>query len=292
MRRFLYLFTFICINLCILSTQAQTITVTNAGSSEVNGVYTFVKLLNSKPSYSKGIYRIYWDNTKWLIRGNAKTYYTHQDDGLIIQSFGWELGEHGAVPFPDFQGEVVTLGLNLLDLEAEPFAIDKAALSWSHPKYNQLAGFEIQRSEDGLIWKKIGFVPPSSSDEDLHHYMFVDQYPLPGLAIYRIKQIDVQGNFVLSEKVSLQIGQISYLHLLAKPNRTQSEGQIEVELISSEKLGRQQLNLRNYQGQVIHSWSVETGVPIKLSLPKLMKGLYILESKPELNRIWTHLLVE
>jgi len=280
------LFSFVC-------SHAQTITLTNSGVPAVNGTYTYVKLLNDKPSYGKGIYRIYWDQNQWVIESNTKVFYTNQDQGLWIQAFGWELGPDGTEPYPEFSGDVITLGLNLVDFQAKITQGGKAQLTWSHYPQKQLQGFDIQRSGDGIIWEKIGQINASQSNQDIHHYLFLDQYPLSGQVMYRIKQYDSNGLFSYSQQIKLHIEDLSYQHLFVLPNRSVSQGTISIEVLHSTSLSDHKIvNLRNIQGRTLHQWEIVTSLPYKIHLPKLMSVIYIIETTVQEDRLWSYLMID
>lgn len=69
-------------------------------------------------------------------------------------------------------------------------------LAWStNEEYNN-SGFTVCRSTDGVIYRELGFVP-SISNQSLstsNRYQFVDSFPFPGLAFYKIQQIDVDSS--------------------------------------------------------------------------------------------------
>ena len=69
-------------------------------------------------------------------------------------------------------------------------------LVWStNEEYNN-SGFTVCRSTDGVVFRKLGFVP-STSNQSLstsNQYQFVDSFPHPGLAFYKIQQIDVDSS--------------------------------------------------------------------------------------------------
>ncbi len=68
-----------------------------------------------------------------------------------------------------------------------------ANLRWQTAAEENNEGFVVQRSADGLAWEAIGRVAGSGSD-----YVFTDEFPLPGNSFYRIKQLDMEGNFSFS----------------------------------------------------------------------------------------------
>jgi len=67
-------------------------------------------------------------------------------------------------------------------------------LTWQTASETNNQGFDIQRSRDGINWEKIGY------------YRHNDTQPLSGINYYRLKQIDVEGDFIYSDVVSVSYG--------------------------------------------------------------------------------------
>ena len=69
----------------------------------------------------------------------------------------------------------------------------RVELSWKTANETMLAGFEIQRSDDGVQLAKIAFVEGQSHAIASGEHRYVDSGLAPGAYFYRIKQIDVDG---------------------------------------------------------------------------------------------------
>ncbi len=62
-------------------------------------------------------------------------------------------------------------------------------------------GFHLERSADGSDWKEIGFIASQSengSSDAALNYSFLDDSPLSGQNLYRLKQVDFDGKYVYS----------------------------------------------------------------------------------------------
>ena len=68
-------------------------------------------------------------------------------------------------------------------------------LRWSTGIEHNAAQFEVQRSADGSVFEKITAVPVKGNNSE---YQLVDQHPNEGANYYRLKQIDLDGRFKLS----------------------------------------------------------------------------------------------
>jgi photosystem II stability/assembly factor-like uncharacterized protein len=66
-------------------------------------------------------------------------------------------------------------------------------------------GFEIQRSVDDKVWENIGFVAGHGTSTVTSHYQFIDPTINRREISYRLKQIDFDGTFTLSQIVIVHI---------------------------------------------------------------------------------------
>lgn len=64
--------------------------------------------------------------------------------------------------------------------------------------------FEVQRSVDGINFKKIGEVAGNGNTTDVIRYEFTDQMPVSGISYYQLKQVDFNGVFEYSDKISVE----------------------------------------------------------------------------------------
>ncbi|MBX7045998.1 MAG: T9SS type A sorting domain-containing protein [Ignavibacteria bacterium] len=68
-------------------------------------------------------------------------------------------------------------------------------LNWSTVQELNNKGFEIERNSSGTGWKKIGFVNGNGTTNNPQSYSFIDNELASGSYLYRIKQIDYNGNY-------------------------------------------------------------------------------------------------
>lgn len=75
------------------------------------------------------------------------------------------------------------------------------ALTWSTAKEQDNKGFEVERSTDGSNWENIIFVNSLSKNGNSSSkldYITTDLHPAANRNIYRLKQIDYNGNYAYS----------------------------------------------------------------------------------------------
>ena len=90
------------------------------------------------------------------------------------------------VDFLSFDGEIL-VKVNRLD--------------WATANESNNLGFVIEKSKDGISFDSIGFV--KSNNEIESSYIFDDENPWTGSNFYRLKQLDLDGNFKYSHIVHL-----------------------------------------------------------------------------------------
>ncbi len=76
---------------------------------------------------------------------------------------------------------------------------DEIVLAWRTIGESNNFGFEVQRSGNGKDFEKIGFVSGAGSTNVAQAYEFVDAGVNVGIYYYRLKQIDTNGSFSLSD---------------------------------------------------------------------------------------------
>ena len=76
------------------------------------------------------------------------------------------------------------------------------ALKWNTAAELNFSRFEIERSGSDNNYTKIGTVPAKGSNSS---YNYIDNTPLQGLNVYRLKEIDIDNNFHYSDVASATV---------------------------------------------------------------------------------------
>lgn len=71
-------------------------------------------------------------------------------------------------------------------------------LSWSTTAETNSDRFEIERSQRGKDWNKIGTVASHGESKELKDYEFTDEAPMNGENLYRLKMVDLDETFAYS----------------------------------------------------------------------------------------------
>lgn len=159
----------------------------------------------------------------------------------------------------------------LLPLTLTDFTLQKqgnaVVLLWTGQHEHSFAGYELQRSQDGLIFNSIGFVV-SSGDTGPAYYQWTDQLPLPAMNFYRLKMIDRDGRFTLSHVLSVSQNTLPGFSVFPNPV---SGRQVQLQVASVPK-GNYQMLIYNEAGMRMKEFDIKIGnetvniitVPIQL----------------------------
>jgi|GEM_PF-2488485 len=112
-----------------------------------------------------------------------------------------------------FQNFDAALPVTLTSFEAKKVE-KQSVLTWKTTEETNSAYFEIQKSRDGRHW--LALDEPVHANGAGHSYNFVDLAPFQGENLYRLKMVDLDGSFALS-----QIRSITFDHdgeMLIYPN--------------------------------------------------------------------------
>lgn len=126
------------------------------------------------------------------------------DPCVISPSFNEIIGA-GYTGFSDFAigGGGTPLPVTLVDLEAHNEG-DAVAVEWTTATEQNSAHFVVQRSSNGLDWTAIGQVAAAGTSTSRLDYRFIDELPLGGWSYYRLKQVDLDESFTLTDAVVVQ----------------------------------------------------------------------------------------
>lgn len=76
-------------------------------------------------------------------------------------------------------------------------------LKWSTASEHNSDYFDIERSEDGEIWKSIASKQSAGNSTQTINYFYNDNYINKGIIYYRLKQVDFDGNYKMYGPISI-----------------------------------------------------------------------------------------
>jgi len=96
-------------------------------------------------------------------------------------------------------------------------------LNWATATELNNSGFEVERqvgSKQSAVgkWEKIGFVEGNGTTTERHNYSFVDANLIGGQYLYRLKQIDFNGEYEYSDIVEVELLPVQYALFQNYPN--------------------------------------------------------------------------
>lgn len=107
-----------------------------------------------------------------------------------------------------------------------------AALSWSTAEEVNSDRFDIERSQNGKNWAKIGSVASNHESKVNRYYSFSDAAPLKGQNLYRLKMVDFDGTFAYSHIENLSFN----TNALVYPNPVASNENLTVNVADWSKV--------------------------------------------------------
>ena len=157
-----------------------------------------------------------------------------------------------------------------------------AELDWVTTTEYENEGFEIQKSKDGISWDVLDFVAGKGNSDQSTAYTYLDQNLLAGNNYYRLKQLNFDGEYSLSEIVVLK-NEASDIQLEAFPNPTDEVLTVRIFNPSQKHID---LVLRDYLGRIIWSKSLDASVSDWSEQIRFdAKGIYLLTIQKGLERI-------
>lgn len=161
------------------------------------------------------------------------------------------------------------LPVNLTKFTAMPIG-EAVLLRWVVNMEKELSQYEVERSEDGSRFQKIGAVKA----ESLENYQFSDNEPMTGRSFYRLRMLDLDGKQTFSKIVEVNMG--DYGMIAAYPNPASS--QINLSMPPQWLEEGVQLMMTDASGRVVLNKFVEGSSEIGLDTRELSEGVYLLKA--------------
>ncbi len=167
----------------------------------------------------------------------------------------------------EFMAEGVPLPVKLSSFTAA-VVNNQNQLNWSTASESNNAGFEIESSQDGLSFNKIGFVASKSSNSNGNlSYSYQDKLAAAGTTYYRLKQVDLDGKFNYSDVKAIS-NKLAANSISVFPNPTTDFVQV-----SGLDMDGVSVDVFNSSGKKVNA-KVNAD---KVSLAGLANGIYLLK---------------
>jgi len=127
---------------------------------------------------------------------------------------------------PRYDAGAAVLPVQLLTFNAHKIA-QGIQLSWKTASELENDFFTVEKSQDGINWKTVEIVEGSGNTNAIMQYQALDLNPYDGTSFYRLKQTDMNGEFNISDIVSVSY-KMNQENLAIYPNPFTSSAQLNL----------------------------------------------------------------
>ena len=174
---------------------------------------------------------------------------------------------------------------------------DHINVIWTTDEEINNAGFELQRSADGLNFQKISWIAGTKSTTKVQgqKYTYNDfDVEYDKVYYYRVKQIDFDGNYMYSNVASAKISTQTDFDALIYPNPAQTDLYLDITSTTDQNVT---LKVYDVIGKLLYSTSVEvqkgkSTIELKDLLNRIALGTYYVRIVPENGKTLTTRLVK
>lgn len=155
-------------------------------------------------------------------------------------------------------------------------------LNWTITNEHNNKGFTIERKSEKADWEEIGWVDGQGSQVTIARYQYTDELPFvanPATLYYRLKQLDLDGQFMYSRVISVSPEDMGDVSVLPYPNPFSKEFSLAVQADAD---GVMKTEIIDYSGKLV--WSKELAIvkgANQLNIDETMElkpGVYIVKA--------------
>ncbi len=208
---------------------------------------------------------------------------------LASWSFGAPTTTMNSTDFTNTFSLSPSLPVTLSSFKVKPIE-DTVQLLWETQRETNNRGFEIERSSNASIWKKIGFIEGNGNSSQQNAYSSLDENPNKGINYYRLKQIDFDGKFEYSNIVNVDF---MLSERLPEPKIFPNPvigNEINISFPKELKSEVLSIQLFSVAGRMIQQWEKSNSQHVILNFDKISNGIYFLEIRKG-NDIWRERLI-
>ena len=153
-------------------------------------------------------------------------------------------------------------------------------LNWQSSLEQNAKEYQVEKSNDGVSFSKIGVVSASRNSNSARHYSFTDKTISQENNYYRLRLVDMDGQSELSKVVLIKIPLTGKAPFNLLSNPVQNNLDIQFGDVPG---GKVQVRLTDITGKVMMTWIGEqvanSRVRIDVKDSNLSKGVYILHAR-------------
>jgi Secretion system C-terminal sorting domain/Bacterial Ig-like domain len=181
----------------------------------------------------------------------------------------------------DTQYDTTGFILKILPVELNSFTAkivdQKVYLNWETKTEVNNFGFDIERKSENSEWQKIDFVEGNGNSNSPKKYSFTDNNPVGGKKLfYRLKQIDIDGQFEFSNEVNVDISPDDYVLFQNYPNPFNPTTKINYQLFKESDVTIKIYDILGAEVMELLNAKKQAGVfEVEFNGQNLSSGIYI-----------------
>jgi hypothetical protein len=152
------------------------------------------------------------------------------------------------------------LPVRIVSFTGKPSQCGVNILEWKTADESNNKGFAVERSENGNSFESLGFVPANNSTGINHLYNYKDSSAIIDRYYYRLRQIDIDGNYDYSPTITVDNACSESSAISIYPNPVK-----HLFYIKGLKSNANTIKLVGSLGNVLATWQLKNGTSIDLS---------------------------
>lgn len=169
--------------------------------------------------------------------------HTSQEDGIL------GTGQFANVSYTCVDNNGGVFPVELLSFTGKEME-ESIALNWETSMELNNNYFTLEKSLDGTTFEHVARVSSQGNSNSLQRYQAIDENPIPGRNIYRLRQTDLDGSTKKLEIIEVYYNQLSPQYVRAYPNPIRSGETLNVEIDVLSR-GTVSFQIVNLLGQVM-----------------------------------------
>lgn len=248
--------------------------------SDVNGkpAYQGTGTVDGNANVTVSVYWLGAPDNVWVLDFDGQPYFQNTCDFAIPPGTGaicaWTIVSGTTCTGGDTLSitGAVALPVGLISFTAGRIN-NQTVLNWKTATEINNKGFEVQRSNNGNNWIRIGFVNGAGNSSIERAYRFTDNTPLNGKNYYRLIQLDIDDHRLFSLVRSVDFKNLAYYIIGNNPGR----GIYELNIQTSTPA---ELFVSDLSGRKLVSKMVSPGA-YRLDISNYPAGVYLLRLKKD-----------
>lgn len=255
---------------------SDTISSTNSSSGKIAFAGTSSKLACGSDATPCGVNPFLLDSVVW---GSSPLLVLADNKGLVRKvsgciNTGINIADFDVVtnPVPK-NGATPAATCGALPLNLTSFSVQKAGsnvqINWSTAQEQNSKNFEVQRSTDQNNWSTVATVAATGSSNTTANYSATDYSPAQGVNYYRLKIVDADNSYTMSEVKSVNFASGFAVSISPNPASTY----INVTLGGN---GSSRVIMSDLNGKVVYNQTT-TAPKLQINSSTFAKGMYIIK---------------